>query len=71
MAVAVEVPPYIDRYVTSEINRVSGQIDDLKEAVTRGFAEVRADMDRRFAELRGETGRRFEETGRRFDRVDQ
>ena len=75
---AVEVPPYFDRYVTSEINRVSGQIVDLKKDVTQGFADLRGEMnrrfgevDRRFGELRGEINRRFEEMDWRFDRIDR
>jgi len=74
----VEVPLYFDRYVTSEINRLSGQIADLEKDVAQGFAELRGEMDRRFGEvdrrfgeLRGEMNQRFEEVDRRFGEVDR
>ena len=71
---AVEVPPYFDRYVTSEINRVSGQIVDLKKDVTQGFADLRGEMNRRFDEVDrhfGEVDRHFGEVDRHFGEVDQ
>ena len=33
----MEIPPYFDQYVTAEISRVSGQIDDLEKDVTLGL----------------------------------
>ena len=57
---AVELPPYFDRYVTTEILH-------LKEPL----GAFRAEVDRRFTEMGAEMDRRFDEMDRRFDRLER
>lgn len=80
-APVLEVPPYFDRYITTEMGHLSSQITHLREDMAEGFkvidkrfgevdkrfGELREDMDRRF----GEVDRRFEEMDRRFDRLER
>ena len=72
----LEVPPYFDRYVTTEIGRLGDQISALRremdrrfEEVNRRFSELAQEMDRRFSEFAQEMDRRFEEVDRRFEQI--
>lgn len=63
----MDIPPYFDRYVTTQIFHLSQQIAQLRVEVDRRFSEI----DRRFDELRVEMDRRFGEMDRRFDRLER
>lgn len=75
----LEVPPYFDRYVTTEIGHLSSQITHLREDMVEGFkavegrfGELREDMDRRFGAVDGRLGAvdgRFGTVDRRFEEL--
>ncbi|HID65354.1 MAG TPA: hypothetical protein EYP49_21765 [Anaerolineae bacterium] len=58
----LEVPPYFDRYVTTEIGHLRSQITHLQEDMAEGFEAV----DKRFVELREDVDRRFDRLERWF-----
>ena len=74
----LEVPPYFDRYVATEIAHLGSRIEDLREEMNRRFEGLAAEMSRRFEEtnrrfdgLATEMNRRFEETNRRFEEMNR
>jgi hypothetical protein len=68
---AVELPPYFDRYVTTEILNLKEQIGAFRAEVDRRFTEMDAKMGQRFVGMGDEMDRRFTEVDRRFKEVDQ
>lgn len=70
----VELPPYFDRYVTTEILHLREQLSAFRAEVDRRFTEMGAEMNRRFTEVDRrftEVDRRFEEIDHRFDRLER
>ena len=67
----LEVPPYFDRYVATEIAHLGSRIEDLREEMNRRFDGLAAEMNRRFEGMATEMNRRFEEVDRRFDRLER
>jgi len=74
----VEIPPYFDRYVTTEILHLKedisafrAEVDRRFTEVDRRFSEISEEMDRRFSELSEEMDRRFTEVDRHFDRLER
>ena len=63
----MDIPPYFDRYVTTQISHLGQQIAQLRVEVDRRFGELQVELNRRF----GEIDRRFSEMDRRFDRLER
>ena len=70
----ISIPPYFDRYVTSELRSLGQRITDLKESMDERFVQVDrwfSEVDRRFVEFKEYVDKRFDGVDKRLDGVDK
>jgi len=67
----VELPPYFDRYVTTEILHLKEQLGAFRAEMDRRFTEMDTKMDRRFTEMDTKMDQRFTEMDQRFTEVER
>mgnify|MGYP000334503522 CR=1 FL=1 len=68
---AMEIPPYFDRYVAAELQHLKEDIAGLRREMNQRFEAFGVEMNQRFEALGVEMNLRFGEVDRRFGEVDR